>query len=78
MMSWLCVGFVKVWMIILAKRPCLYKFQADLHKYCYILNIEDYFMIQIKLEWCLLKTIYKLQMSSARPFKVLQMIESNS
>lgn len=35
-------------------------------------------MIQIKLEWCPLKTSHKLQVSSVRPIKVLQMIESNS
>jgi hypothetical protein len=35
-------------------------------------------MIQIKLEWCPLKTSHKLQVSSVRPFKVLQMIASSS
>jgi hypothetical protein len=35
-------------------------------------------MIQIRLEWCLLETSHKFQVSSARPFKVLQMIESNN
>ena len=34
-------------------------------------------MIQIKPERCLLETDHKLQVSSARPFKVFQMIESN-
>jgi hypothetical protein len=32
-------------------------------------------MIQIEPERCLLKTSHKLQLSSASPFKVLQMIE---
>jgi hypothetical protein len=35
-------------------------------------------MIQIRPEWCPLKTSHKLQVSSARPFKVLKMIESNN
>ena len=35
-------------------------------------------MIQIRHERCLLKTDHKLQVSGARPFKVLQMIESNN
>jgi hypothetical protein len=35
-------------------------------------------MIQIKHERCPLETSYKLQLSSVRPFKVLQMIESNN
>jgi hypothetical protein len=35
-------------------------------------------MIQIKPEQCPLKTSHKLQLSSARPFKVLQIIESNN
>jgi hypothetical protein len=35
-------------------------------------------MIQIRLEWCLLEASHKFQVSSARPFKVLQMIESNN
>jgi hypothetical protein len=35
-------------------------------------------MKQIRLERCSLKTSHKLQVSSARPFKVLQMIESNN
>jgi hypothetical protein len=55
-----------------------YKFWADLHKYHDALNIRDYFMIQIRLEQYPLETIHKLQVSSARPFKVLQMIESNN
>jgi hypothetical protein len=49
-----------------------------LHKYHNILNVWDYFIIQIKLERFPLKTIYKLQVSSARPFKVLQIIEINT
>ena len=55
-----------------------YKFRVDLLKYHYALNIGDYFMIQIRLERCSLETDHKLQVSSARPFKVLQMIESNN
>jgi len=55
-----------------------YKFRVALHKYHDALNIEDYFMIQIRPEWCPLKTSHKLQVSSARPFKVLKMIESNN
>jgi len=55
-----------------------YKFRADLHKYHDALNIEDYFMIQIRPKRCPLKTSHKLQVSSARLFKVLQMIESNN
>jgi hypothetical protein len=35
-------------------------------------------MIQIRPEQCSLKTSHKLQVSSARLFKVLQMIESNN
>jgi hypothetical protein len=35
-------------------------------------------MIQIRPEQCPLKTSHKLQVSSARLFKVLQMIESNN
>jgi len=35
-------------------------------------------MIQIRPERCSLKTSHKLQGSSTRPFKVLQMIESNN
>jgi hypothetical protein len=34
-------------------------------------------MIQIRPERCPLETDHKLQISSARPFTVLQMIESN-
>ena len=49
-----------------------YKFQANLH------NVGDYFLIQIRPEWCPLENSHKLQVSSARPFKVLQIIESNS
>jgi len=55
-----------------------YKFRADLLKYHYALNIGDYFIIQIRPERCLLKTDHKSQVSSARPFKVLQMIKSNN
>jgi hypothetical protein len=55
-----------------------YIFWADLCKYHDAFNVEDYFMIQIRLEWCHLKTNHKFQMSSAWPFKVLQMIESNN
>jgi hypothetical protein len=55
-----------------------YKFRANLHKYHDVLNVEDYFIIQIKLKWCPLKTNHKLQVSSARPFKMLQMIKSNN
>jgi hypothetical protein len=54
-----------------------YKFKADLLKYHDALNVGDYFMIQIRPERCPLKTDHKLQISSARPFTVLQMIESN-
>jgi hypothetical protein len=35
-------------------------------------------MIQIRPERCPLETDHKLQVSSARPFKMLQMIESNN
>jgi len=35
-------------------------------------------MIQIRLERCPLETDHELQISSARPFKVLQMIKSNN
>jgi hypothetical protein len=42
------------------------------------LMFRYYFMKQIRLERCSLKTSHKLQVSSARPFKVLQMIESNN
>jgi len=35
-------------------------------------------MIQIRPEWCPMETDHKLQVSSARPFKVLQMIKSNN
>jgi hypothetical protein len=52
-----------------------YKFRADLLKYHDALNVGDYFMIQIRPERCLLETDHKLQVSSARPFKVLQMIK---
>jgi hypothetical protein len=55
-----------------------YKFRANLHKYHDVLNVEDYFIIHIRLERCPLKTNHKLQVSSARPFKMLQMIESNN
>lgn len=55
-----------------------YKFQADLLKYHDALNVGDYFMIQIRPERCPLETDHKLQVSSARPFKVLQMIKSNN
>jgi hypothetical protein len=55
-----------------------YKFRADLLKYHDALNVGDYFMIQIRHERCLLETDHKLQVSSARPFKVLQMIKSNN
>lgn len=54
-----------------------YKFQARLY-YHDVLNIEDYFMIQIRLESCPLRMSHKLQSSSVKPFKVLQMIESNN
>ena len=40
--------------------------------------MTDYFMIQIIPKWCLQKPIKNLQRSNAKPFKVLQMIESNS
>jgi len=55
-----------------------YKFRADLLKYHDALNVEDYFMIQIRPERCPLETNHKLQVSSTRPFKVLQMIKSNN
>jgi hypothetical protein len=55
-----------------------YKFQADLLKYHDAFNVGDYFMIQIRPEWCPLKTDHKLQVSSVKPFKVLQKIESNN
>jgi len=55
-----------------------YKFRADLLKYHDTLNVRDYFMIQIRPELCPLETDHKLQVSSVRPFKVLQMIKSNS
>jgi hypothetical protein len=55
-----------------------YKFRADLLKYHDALNVGNYFMIQIRPERCPLKTDHKLQVSSARPFKVLQMIQSNN
>jgi hypothetical protein len=55
-----------------------YKFRADLLKYHDALNVGDYFMIQIRPERCLLETDHKLQVISARPFKVLQMIKSNN
>jgi hypothetical protein len=55
-----------------------YKFRADLLKYHDALNVGDYFMIQIGPERYPLKTDHKLQVSSARPFKVLQMIKSNN
>jgi len=54
-----------------------YKFRADLLKYHDTFNVGDYFMIQIRPEQCPLETDHKLQVSSARLFKVLQMIESN-
>jgi len=38
----------------------------------------DYFLIHIRLEQCPLKINHKLQISSVKSFKVLQMIESNS
>jgi len=55
-----------------------YKFRVDLLKYHDALNVGDYFMIQIRLERCPLETDHKLQVSSVRPFKVLQMIKSNN
>jgi hypothetical protein len=55
-----------------------YKFRADLLKYHNALNVGDYFMIQIKPKRCPLEIDYKLQVSSARPFKMLQMIKSNN
>jgi hypothetical protein len=55
-----------------------YKFRVDLLKYHDALHVGDYFMIQIRPEWCPLETDHKLQVSSARPFKMLQMIESNN
>jgi hypothetical protein len=51
-----------------------YKFRADLLKYYD--DVGDYFMIQIRPERCLLETDHKLQVSSAKPFKVLQIIMS--
>ena len=48
-----------------------HKFRADLYKYHDALNVRDYFIIQIRPEQCPLKTSHKLQVSSARPFKVL-------
>ena len=48
-----------------------HKFRADLYKYHDALNVRDYFMKQIRPERCPLKTSHKLQVSSARPFKVL-------
>ena len=38
-----------------------YKCQADSLKYHDAFNVGDYFMIQIKPEWCPLKTDHKLQ-----------------
>jgi hypothetical protein len=55
-----------------------YQFWADLYKYHDILNVRDYFVIQISHERCPLKTNHKFQVSSSISFKVLQMIESNS
>jgi hypothetical protein len=55
-----------------------YKFRADLLKYHNALNVGDYFMIQIRPKRCPLEIDYKLQVSSARPFKMLQMIKSNN
>jgi hypothetical protein len=55
-----------------------YKFQVDLHKYHDALNVGDYFLIHIRPEQCPLKINHKLQMSSVKSFKVLQMIESNN
>jgi len=55
-----------------------YKFRVDLLKYHDKLHVGDYFMIQIRPERCPLETDHKLQVSSARPFKMLQMIESNN
>jgi len=46
-----------------------YKFRVDLLKYYDVLNVGDYFMIQIRHERCLLETNHKLQVSSARPSK---------
>jgi hypothetical protein len=37
-----------------------YKIRADLYKYHNVFNVEDYFMIQTRLEWCPLKTNHKL------------------
>ena len=51
-----------------------YKFGANLLIYHDAFNVGDYFMIQIRPERYPLKTNHKLQISSARPFKVLQMI----
>jgi len=46
-----------------------YKFRADLHKYYNALNVGDYFMIQIRHEWCPLEPRYKLQVSSCHSLK---------
>jgi hypothetical protein len=51
-----------------------YKFRDNLHKYHDAFNVEDYFVIHIRLERCPLKTNHKLQVSSARSFEVLLMI----
>jgi hypothetical protein len=55
-----------------------YKFWAHLYKYHDILNVGDYFVIQISPKRCPLKTNHKFQVSSSRSFKMLQIIESNS
>jgi hypothetical protein len=55
-----------------------YKFRVDLHKYHDALHVGDYFIILIKLEQCPLKTRHQLQVNSAKSFKVLQTIKSNS
>jgi hypothetical protein len=55
-----------------------YKFRADLLKYHDALDVRDYFMIQIRPKRYPLETDHKLQVSSARPFKVLQIIKSNN
>jgi hypothetical protein len=55
-----------------------YKLWAHLYKYHDILNVGDYFVIQISPEQCPLKTNHKFQVSSSRSFKMLQIIESNS
>ena len=55
-----------------------YKFRVDLHKYHDALNVKYYFIIQIRPIQCPLKTSHKFQVSNARLFKVLQMIESNN